>query len=139
MSVFLIIPFMHSLIMFCQWNWPLGNWVYRDQLTKDDIKVYAAVLAKPGGAFPNASKWYDAVSSQLAARFVPCCPCSHPGFVYHNFVLHLLRHSVLYSLFSGLWLTCIDIKIFAFLFCFHLMYLNYFCLLFWLFWYFCNC
>ncbi|KAB1203632.1 Elongation factor 1-beta 1 [Morella rubra] len=40
-----------------------------DQLTKDDIKVYAAVLAKPGGAFPNASKWYDAVSSQLAASF----------------------------------------------------------------------
>jgi elongation factor 1-beta len=40
-----------------------------DNLTRDDIKVYAAVLVKPGGSFPNASKWYDAVSSQLAASF----------------------------------------------------------------------
>ena len=40
-----------------------------DNLTRDDIKVYAAVLVKPGNSFPNASKWYDAVSSQLAASF----------------------------------------------------------------------
>lgn len=48
-------------------------WVFefRDQLTKDDIKVYAAVVEKPGDTFPNAAKWYDAVSSQLAPRFVP--------------------------------------------------------------------
>lgn len=41
----------------------------RDQLTKDDIKVYAAVSHKVD-AFPNVSKWYHCVSSQLAARFV---------------------------------------------------------------------
>ncbi|OAY61264.1 elongation factor 1-beta 1 [Manihot esculenta] len=39
------------------------------KLSKDDIKVYAAVLAKPGDAFPNASKWYDCVTSHLAASF----------------------------------------------------------------------
>lgn len=51
-----------ALILVC------GN--YRNQITKDDIKVYAAVLEKPGDSFPNASKWYAAVSSQLAPRFV---------------------------------------------------------------------
>ncbi|XP_052178025.1 elongation factor 1-beta [Diospyros lotus] len=41
-----------------------------DKLTKDDIKVYAAVLEKPSGSlFPNVSQWYDAVSSQLAPSF----------------------------------------------------------------------
>ncbi|KAJ1381146.1 Translation elongation factor EF1B, beta/delta chain, conserved site, partial [Sesbania bispinosa] len=40
-----------------------------DQFTKDDIKVYAYVLEKPGGTFPNAAKWYDVVSSHLAASF----------------------------------------------------------------------
>ena len=44
--------------------------VFRDQFTKDDIKVYGAVLEKPGDSFPNAAKWYEVVSSQLAARFV---------------------------------------------------------------------
>lgn len=46
------------------------DWLFRDQFTKDDIKVYAYVLEKPGNAFLNAGNWYDAVSSHLAARFV---------------------------------------------------------------------
>ncbi|XP_042515133.1 elongation factor 1-beta 2-like [Macadamia integrifolia] len=45
------------------------TYISGDQLTKDDIKVYAAVLGKPGDEFPNASRWYDCVSSHLAARF----------------------------------------------------------------------
>ncbi|XP_019155584.1 PREDICTED: elongation factor 1-beta 2 isoform X2 [Ipomoea nil] len=41
-----------------------------DQLTKDDVKVYAAVLEQPSAdLFPNASKWYHAVSTKLAASF----------------------------------------------------------------------
>ncbi|KAK9154564.1 hypothetical protein Sjap_002044 [Stephania japonica] len=40
-----------------------------DKLTRDDIKVYAAVLANPGESFPNVSQWYESVSSQLSARF----------------------------------------------------------------------
>lgn len=45
------------------------SYVSGDQLTKDDIKVYAAVLEKPAGSFPNASRWYDSVSSHLASSF----------------------------------------------------------------------
>ncbi|KAG5064567.1 hypothetical protein JHK85_005750 [Glycine max] len=45
------------------------TYISGDQLTKDDIKVYAAVVEKPGDTFPNAAKWYDAVSSQLAPSF----------------------------------------------------------------------
>ncbi|GFZ13046.1 translation elongation factor EF1B/ribosomal protein S6 family protein [Actinidia rufa] len=46
------------------------TYVSGDQLTKDDIKVYAAVLEKPNGnLFPNASQWYHCVSSKLATRF----------------------------------------------------------------------
>ncbi|XP_031121356.1 elongation factor 1-beta [Ipomoea triloba] len=41
-----------------------------DQLTKDDVKVYAAVLEQPSAdLFPNASKWYHVVSTKLAASF----------------------------------------------------------------------
>ncbi|KAK6936920.1 Translation elongation factor EF1B, beta/delta subunit, guanine nucleotide exchange domain, partial [Dillenia turbinata] len=40
-----------------------------DQLTKDDIKEYAAILEKPGDAFSNASQWYHLVSSNLAPSF----------------------------------------------------------------------
>ncbi|KAJ7960470.1 Elongation factor 1-beta 1 [Quillaja saponaria] len=45
------------------------TYISGDQLTKDDVKVYAAVLEKPGESIPNASKWYDVVSSHLAASF----------------------------------------------------------------------
>nr|DAD29167.1 TPA_asm: hypothetical protein HUJ06_030635 [Nelumbo nucifera] len=45
------------------------TYISGDQLTRDDIKVYAAVSEKPGNGFPNASRWYECVSSQLAARF----------------------------------------------------------------------
>ncbi|EEF39131.1 elongation factor 1-beta 2 [Ricinus communis] len=45
------------------------SYISGDQLTKDDIKVYAAVLEKPGASFPNASKWYESVSSHLATSF----------------------------------------------------------------------
>lgn len=45
--------------------------ICRDQLTKDDVKVYAAVLNQPSAdLYPNASKWYHAVSSKLATRYV---------------------------------------------------------------------
>ncbi|KAI9071458.1 hypothetical protein K1719_014246 [Acacia pycnantha] len=44
------------------------TYISGDQLTKDDIKVYAFVK-NPSDAFPNASKWYDAVSSRLTQSF----------------------------------------------------------------------
>lgn len=47
----------------------------RDQLTKDDIKVYAAVSEKPGSSFPNVGRWYDSVSSHLAERLVGFSIC----------------------------------------------------------------
>ncbi|KAI5603146.1 hypothetical protein POPTR_001G224700v4 [Populus trichocarpa] len=45
------------------------SYISGDQISKDDIKVYGAVLENPGDAFTNASKWYDSVSSQLASSF----------------------------------------------------------------------
>ncbi|KAJ4978865.1 hypothetical protein NE237_009645 [Protea cynaroides] len=45
------------------------TYISGDQLTRDDIKVFAVVLKKPGAAFPNTSRWYDCVSSHLATRF----------------------------------------------------------------------
>lgn len=45
------------------------TYISGDALTKDDIKVYAAVSEKPGDSYPNASRWYDCVSSQLASSF----------------------------------------------------------------------
>lgn len=45
---------------------------YRNQITKDDVKVFAAVFDKPSAdLYPSASKWYDSVASKLSARFVP--------------------------------------------------------------------
>jgi len=55
-------------------------------LSVDDVKVYAAVPVKPSDAFPNASKWYESVASQLAKRFVLfsefCNNRFRFGFVY---------------------------------------------------------
>ncbi|VVB17124.1 unnamed protein product [Arabis nemorensis] len=45
------------------------TYISGDQLSVDDVKVYAAVLEKPGDSFPNASKWYESVASQLAKSF----------------------------------------------------------------------
>ncbi|XP_062082391.1 elongation factor 1-beta 2 [Humulus lupulus] len=45
------------------------TYISGDALTKDDIKVYAAVVAKPGDSYPNACRWYESVSSQLASSF----------------------------------------------------------------------
>ncbi|KAM6595884.1 hypothetical protein CsatA_006408 [Cannabis sativa] len=45
------------------------TYISGDALTKDDIKVYAAVAAKPGDSYPNACRWYESVSSQLASSF----------------------------------------------------------------------
>ncbi|QCE01545.1 elongation factor 1-beta-like [Vigna unguiculata] len=45
------------------------TYISGDLFTKDDIKVYAAVLEKPGNSFPNAAKWYEVVSSHLASSF----------------------------------------------------------------------
>ncbi|KAG6531383.1 hypothetical protein ZIOFF_005189 [Zingiber officinale] len=39
-----------------------------DQISKDDVKVFAAV-AKPGDGFPNVSRWYSSVSVVLSPRF----------------------------------------------------------------------
>ncbi|XP_076915176.1 elongation factor 1-beta-like [Bidens hawaiensis] len=46
------------------------TYISGNQITKDDVKVYAAVSAKPSAdLYPNASKWYDCVASKLSASF----------------------------------------------------------------------
>jgi elongation factor 1-beta len=40
-----------------------------DEISKDDIKVFAAVPTKPGAEFPNATRWYDTVAAATAARY----------------------------------------------------------------------
>ncbi|XP_076956486.1 elongation factor 1-beta 2-like [Bidens hawaiensis] len=46
------------------------TYISGDQITKDDVKVYAAVLGKPSGElYPSASKWYDCVEAKLAVSF----------------------------------------------------------------------
>jgi len=41
-----------------------------DEITKDDVKVYAAVLDKPSAdLYPTACQWYDSVASKLASSF----------------------------------------------------------------------
>ncbi|PHU11467.1 hypothetical protein BC332_18397 [Capsicum chinense] len=45
-------------------------WAAKDQLTKDDIKVYGEILELPSSdIYPNASKWYQVVSAKLASSF----------------------------------------------------------------------
>ncbi|KAK9072814.1 hypothetical protein SSX86_009249 [Deinandra increscens subsp. villosa] len=46
------------------------TYISGNQITKDDVKVFAAVLAKPSAdLYPSASKWYECVASKLATRF----------------------------------------------------------------------
>ncbi|GAB2246180.1 hypothetical protein Droror1_Dr00001673 [Drosera rotundifolia] len=45
------------------------SYISGDEFTKDDIKVYAAVIGNPGDEFPNAGKWFELVQSSLAASF----------------------------------------------------------------------
>ncbi|KAJ8559940.1 hypothetical protein K7X08_003998 [Anisodus acutangulus] len=46
------------------------TYISGDELTKDDIKVYGAVLEQPSSdLYPNASKWYQTVSAKLASSF----------------------------------------------------------------------
>ncbi|XP_039056323.1 elongation factor 1-beta 1-like isoform X2 [Hibiscus syriacus] len=45
------------------------SYIFGDKLTKDDIKVYAAVLKNSGDSFPSVSQWYNCVSSHLATSF----------------------------------------------------------------------
>ncbi|CAO2837446.1 unnamed protein product [Amaranthus hypochondriacus] len=45
------------------------SYISGDEITKDDIKVYSAVLEKPAETFSNASRWYQSVSQQLASSF----------------------------------------------------------------------
>ncbi|GAA0185594.1 hypothetical protein Leryth_008344 [Lithospermum erythrorhizon] len=46
------------------------SYICCDKLTKDDVKVFGAVLEAPNlDLYPNASKWYQAVSSQLSSSF----------------------------------------------------------------------
>ncbi|KAK8959924.1 Elongation factor 1-beta 1 [Platanthera guangdongensis] len=45
------------------------TYISGDLISRDDIKVYAAVTGRPGDGFPNASRWYGTVSSALSVRF----------------------------------------------------------------------
>ncbi|PHT42819.1 Elongation factor 1-beta 1 [Capsicum baccatum] len=46
------------------------TYIFGDQLTKDDIKVYGEILEQPSSdIYPNASKWYQAVSATLVSSF----------------------------------------------------------------------
>lgn len=45
------------------------TYVSGDAITKDDIKVFAAVPSKPGAEFPNAARWYETISAAVASRF----------------------------------------------------------------------
>ncbi|KAK4421738.1 Elongation factor 1-beta 1 [Sesamum alatum] len=46
------------------------SYISGSQLTKDDVKVYVAILVQPSGnLYPNASEWYEAVSTKLAPNF----------------------------------------------------------------------
>ncbi|GER54729.1 elongation factor 1-beta 1 [Striga asiatica] len=46
------------------------SYISGNKLTKDDVKVYAALLKEPSAdLYPNASKWYGAISAKLAASF----------------------------------------------------------------------
>ncbi|KAG1338581.1 elongation factor 1-beta [Cocos nucifera] len=45
------------------------TYISGDQISRDDIKVFAAVSKKPGGEFPNVCRWYESVSSIVAPRF----------------------------------------------------------------------
>ncbi|XP_008811772.2 elongation factor 1-beta-like [Phoenix dactylifera] len=44
------------------------TYISGDQISRDDIKVFAAV-SKPGGEFPNVCRWCESVSSIIAPRF----------------------------------------------------------------------
>ncbi|VFR02963.1 unnamed protein product [Cuscuta campestris] len=46
------------------------SYISGDRITKDDARVYAALPEEPSAdLYPNASKWYQTVSSKLAPRF----------------------------------------------------------------------
>jgi len=45
------------------------TYISGDGITKDDIKVFAAVPTKPGAEFPNAARWYDTIAAATASRF----------------------------------------------------------------------
>ncbi|XP_071697997.1 elongation factor 1-beta 2-like [Rutidosis leptorrhynchoides] len=46
------------------------TYISGSQITKDDVKVYAAVSKKPSAdLYPSASKWYDSIASKLASSF----------------------------------------------------------------------
>jgi len=45
------------------------TYISGDEISKDDIKVFAAVPTKPGAEFPNAARWYDTVAAATASRF----------------------------------------------------------------------
>ncbi|KAF9617017.1 hypothetical protein IFM89_033087 [Coptis chinensis] len=45
------------------------TYISGDQLTKDDIKVYAVVPVNPDASLSNATAWYETVSSALSKSF----------------------------------------------------------------------
>ncbi|KAH7678925.1 elongation factor 1-beta protein [Dioscorea alata] len=46
-----------------------GKTYIGEEISRDDIKVFAAVANNPGAGFPNVARWYESVSSVVAARF----------------------------------------------------------------------
>ncbi|VAH42722.1 unnamed protein product [Triticum turgidum subsp. durum] len=45
------------------------TYISGDGITKDDVKVFAAVPVKPSAEFLNAARWYDAVAAAVSSRF----------------------------------------------------------------------
>lgn len=46
------------------------TYISGNQITKDDVKVYSALLEKPSSdLYPSASQWYDCVASKIASSF----------------------------------------------------------------------
>ncbi|KAJ0980880.1 hypothetical protein J5N97_009135 [Dioscorea zingiberensis] len=45
------------------------TYISGEEISKDDIKVFAAVSKNPGEGLSNVCRWYESVSSVLAARF----------------------------------------------------------------------
>ncbi|KQK14804.1 elongation factor 1-beta [Brachypodium distachyon] len=45
------------------------TYISREQISKDDVKVFAAVPSKPGAEFSNAARWYETVAAALGSRF----------------------------------------------------------------------
>lgn len=62
---------------------PLMSFItFRNEISKDDVKVYAAVPKKPSGGFPNVTRWYDSIASVLAGRLAFFLPMLFSFFLF---------------------------------------------------------